>query len=298
VNAYAPADWQALIPVAGIAAALLLLGLCLRGGRLPWLAWLVGPPALAATHWLLLHEPPGVRMLALIAALFMWMKAVVTASNPERVGVARWLVWAMLWPGMRLPRRDGSSKVWLRGLPCIAIGAALIAGAHLLWRVSGEPWVATVPLMIGISLCLHFGLFGVLAGVWRAKPLFRNPLVSASLREFWGRRWNLAYSEMMQEAVQRPLRKRPRAALAAIFVFSGLLHEVAISLPVQAGWGLPLAYFALHGLATLVEPRVITPGTKAARVWTACWVLLPLPLLFHPPFIREIVWPLAGITAP
>jgi alginate O-acetyltransferase complex protein AlgI len=188
----------------------------------------------------------------------------------------------------------------------------VIAGAQLLWRNTGSVWAATVPLLLGISLCLHFGLFNMVTGGWRAAgydagPLFRAPWASGSLREFWGKRWNIAYTEMMQEAVLRPIKRNqglggtdnpvgPRAATAVIFLFSGLLHEVAISLPVQAGYGLPTAYFAIHGAATLFEQRVITPGTWPARIWTGLLVLLPLPLLFHPWFLRGIVWPLGGMT--
>ena len=36
-------------------------------------------------------------------------------------------------------------------------------------------------------------------------------------------------------------------ALVTSFLGSGLLHELAISLPVRAGFGLPFAYFTLHG---------------------------------------------------
>lgn len=304
MNAYSPADWHTLLPVAAMCGGLLALGLLVRRFKFAPVAWLAGLPAVAATHWLLRLEPPGVRMLALIPVLLLWMKAVVTATSPEKPAATRWLLWATLWPGMRpasaSPERRMArvrdARLLVRGLACIACGLALILAAHGVWRWFDSAWPATLPLLVGISLCLHFGLFGLLAWAWRSKALFRNPLLSGSLREFWGRRWNLAFSEMMQESIQRPLRQRPRTATAAIFLFSGLLHEVAISLPVQAGWGLPMLYFALNGAATMLEPRVITPGSKVARVWTAFWVLAPLPLLFHPWFIQGAVWPIAGIA--
>jgi alginate O-acetyltransferase complex protein AlgI len=313
VNAYAPADWHTLIPVAGMCAVLLLLGLIARGGRVRFQCWIAGPVAIAGAHLVLLHEPPGVRMLAFIALLFLWMKAVVTSSRRDTVPVLRWLAWAMLWPGMRFLRGGsalaGASGSCFLGIASILLGVLLIIGAHFSWRYTGSAWIATAPLLLGISLCLHFGLFNVMTGAWRAAgydagPLFRAPWASGSLREFWGKRWNIAYTEMMQESVLRPLKQSgtvnpvgPRTATAIIFLFSGLLHEVAISLPVQAGYGLPTAYFALHGAATLVEQRVVSPGTWPARIWTGLLVLLPLPLLFHPWFLRGIVWPLGGIAA-
>ena len=32
--------------------------------------------------------------------------------------------------------------------------------------------------------------------------------------------------------------------------------------------------------------------------WTAFWLLLPLQLLFHGPFLRGVLWPLVGIGMP
>lgn len=305
MNAYTPTDWHALLTVGGACAALLALGLAARGGRLRVACWIVGPAAIAITHIALANERPGVRMLALIAVLFVWMKAVVTASHPAKMKAPLWLAWAQLWPGMR-PLRPVREKASYRGMLAVGamsmlLGVAFVAAAHVMWRVTGNLWIATAPLLIGLSMIVHFGFFNVVAAGWRkagfdARPLFRAPWVSGSLREFWGRRWNIAYTEMMQESVQRPLRARPALATAAVFLFSGLLHEVAISLPVQAGYGLPTAYFALHGLAVLVERKFVSPGTAIARVWTALLVLAPLPILFHPAFLRGTIWPLGGIV--
>src|SRR5205814_651706 len=121
----------------------------------------------------------------------------------------------------------------------------------------------TALLLPGTSLVLHFGIFNALAGAWRragvdCRPLFKAPLLAASLGEFWGRRWNLAFSEMTALGVYRPLSGLVgrKAATAAAFLCSGLLHELAISVPVLAGFGLPLAYFALHGLLVLLERRL------------------------------------------
>src|SRR5262249_59795281 len=127
--------------------------------------------------------------------------------------------------------------------------------------------LATLLLLPGLSLTVHFGLCNGLAGAWRSRgiacdALFRAPLRSQSLSEFWGRRWNLAFSEMTAIAVYRPLSPRTgRApALLASFALSGLLHEMAISLPVHAGVGLPFLYFALQGTLVLLEPPLDPPA--------------------------------------
>jgi alginate O-acetyltransferase complex protein AlgI len=33
-----------------------------------------------------------------------------------------------------------------------------------------------------------------------------------------------------------------------------------------------------------------------ARVWTLVWVIAPMPLLFHVQFIKQVLWPMAGLN--
>jgi|GEM_PF-260433 len=168
---------------------------------------------------------------------------------------------------------------------------------------------ATLFLLPALSLLVHFGLFNVLTAFWRnlgvpCTSLFNTPLISTSLSEFWGRRWNLAFSEMTALAIFRPLRSYlgKGIATATAFLFSGLLHELAISVPVNSGYGLPMLYFTLHGFAMFVEQWLKARGNKLlqetwpGRLWTACWIFLPLPLLFHIRFLEGCVWPLIDWT--
>lgn len=106
--------------------------------------------------------------------------------------------------------------------------------------------------------------------------------------------------------IYRPLEPRVGrpAAMAAAFLVSGLLHEIAISLPVNGGFGLPLSYFALHGLLRLAElglERAGHPISRHAwlgRAWTIFWLVLPLPILFHRPFLAAVIWPLLSSSRP
>ncbi len=284
------------------------------------IAWTAVVAVVAGVERLNAREPPGVRMLAIIGALLYAMKGVVAveaaAQGAPALTAGRWLGFAALWPGMRpgpfarvgASPQAGAGRLAAGGLARGAAGLALIASARMAWRGSGSPWLATVLLMPGLSLVVHFGAFDVLAGAWRragvdCKPLFRSPLRSTSLAEFWGRRWNLAFSEMTTLALYQPLVRRAgrRAALAASFLGSGLLHELAISLPVRAGYGLPLGYFALHGTLVMIEGRLAKAGRAVdsqlwmGRAWTLGWVLTPLPILFHRPFLVGVIWPLIGI---
>jgi D-alanyl-lipoteichoic acid acyltransferase DltB (MBOAT superfamily) len=129
--------------------------------------------------------------------------------------------------------------------------------------------------------------------------LFRSPYKAKSLKEFWGKRWNIAFSEMTAIVVYKPLKIKYGIpiALTASFLFSGLLHEIAISFPVNTGYGLPLLYFVLHGLAMYTEGKIslvkeIISHSVLSHVWVFAWLILPMPLLFHHTFIVEIVEPL------
>ncbi|MBO9702144.1 MAG: hypothetical protein J7604_18185 [Sporocytophaga sp.] len=141
------------------------------------------------------------------------------------------------------------------------------------------------------------------AGFWRLKgadtrTLFKEPMRSLSLAEFWGKRWNLAFSEMTAIALYRPLKPRigEKAATVTAFVFSGLLHEVAISVPVKAGYGFPLLYFFIQGILIIIERKLEYNGMLKNKLIARCWVfaglILPFPVLFHVWFLKGIIWPL------
>ena len=124
------------------------------------------------------------------------------------------------------------------------------------------------------------------------------PLASTSVSEFWGRRWNTAFRDLTHRFLFRPVSTRlgARWALVAGFVFSGVLHDLVISVPAGGGYGGPSLFFALQGVAILVERgrvgRWLGLG-QSARGWlfTMGILLMPLYGLFHPPFVREIVVP-------
>jgi alginate O-acetyltransferase complex protein AlgI len=245
-----------------------------------------------------------VRMLVLIAVTFLVMKVVVVAVTGTRLTPRQWLAFAG-WFGMRpalfaQPRRAGFPPAappasWRPGVLAMLAGVALL----LLARTIGSPILAVVLALPALSLILHFGIIDLATALyrrsgWPVNEPFRNPLASRSLSEFWSRRWNVGFSEMIAVTVHRPLRRiaGESAALFASFLASGLLHEIAISVPVNAGYGLPTLYFLLHGALVAIERRF---PHVASRGWTLFWLAAPLPILFHPPFVRGIVWPLVGL---
>jgi hypothetical protein len=70
---------------------------------------------------------------------------------------------------------------------------------------------------------------------------------------------------------------------------------------VRAGYGLPMVYFALHAGLVAIERALARSGRPLAgwpgRAWTVACLVIPLPLLFHRPFLSGVLWPLVGIPA-
>lgn len=233
-----------------------------------------------------------VKMWAIVAALFVTMKVIVLLASRARLAPARTLAF-FFWPGMypstfALPLRqlDGVEERAIRGIRCVSLGALLFILARSLPLVAG-----IAVMLVALSLMLHFGVFPIATATWRkagfdVDDVFRQPWRSKSLAEFWSRRWNVGFSEMLTITVSRPVGKRlgRTAGIAAAFLASGLLHELAISVPAGGGYGLPTLYFALQG-------ALVRAGVRG-RVATLLAVALPVPLCFHAPFVRAIVIPL------
>jgi membrane bound O-acyltransferase family protein len=323
VEAYRPTDLRIVAALLVVLLVVLLVGYVLvragsgrYGTKLGWGTLVLG---VVGIERLCGGEPAGVRMLALItfALLVLKLLAVVSerANGMPPLSLAAWLGFASAWLGMqpRLfasyggPPLDGAGVLLRRGAVNAAAGVALVALARGTWLATESRFAATIPLLAGLSFCLHFGIGSLLAGAWRLRGVaasapFRAPLRSTSLAEFWSRRWNLGFSEMTATLLYRPLSERfgKSPALLSGFVWSGLLHEMAISLPVRAGFGLPLLYFLLHGALVWVERRLSRAGRPLSgwygRAWSIFWIVAPLPLLFHRPFLAGVVWPLIGIS--
>jgi len=314
---------DSLATVAAVAVATILLGLAVTRRAAPGMArrgaaWTSGAILVAAAERATSSEPGGFRMLAICSVLFLAMKAVVGVETLARGGeplpAVRWLGFALAWPGMdpapfapgrRAMEPAGAERLLRSGVGCAAAGAALIVASRFAFRRGVSPLVVTPEVIVGASLILHFGLFSLLAGAWRRAGVpveapFRAPLRSSSLAEFWGRRWNVPFTEMVRATVYPAARTVAGPGLARLsgFLFSGLLHELAITVPVRAGYGGPLLYFAIQGLFAGLEGRTIgtlpSPRTGTARARVLGALVLPLPLLVPVAFLRQVVWPIVG----
>jgi alginate O-acetyltransferase complex protein AlgI len=249
-------------------------------------------------------------MWALAFAIYAGCKWLTWWRTPIP-GVPTWrhAAYLLAWPGLDAPAflHEPAEHVpavadWVRGLVNLIVGIAFFFGVARLVAVQHvflAGWVG----MAGVVLTLHFGLFHLLSCVWRrvgieARPLMNRPIVSQSLGEFWGRRWNTAFRDLTHRFLFRPMTRQfgVRAGIAVGFVFSGLVHDLVISVPASGGYGGPTLFFALQGIGILAERSPFGHAMGLGRgvigwIFTMLMLAVPVPLLFHSPFVERIIIP-------
>lgn len=267
-----------------------------------------------ATGLAMRSSTPWLTMTLLTATIFFsfkwWILQRATAKG-LRLSLRGQFAFLLLWAGMNptpFGVKSGAASSprmaeWIEPLAKTLLGAALVWIVVPQW-LDAAPMAAAWAGMSGLILLLHCGLFHLAALAWRSvgldvEPIMDRPATAKSLAEFWGRRWNRAFRFVADELVYRPLARRvgPQAALAAAFLFSGIVHDLAISMPARGGYGLPTLYFLIQGAAllfvhTAVGRRFGLQRGMPARLWAIAVIIGPLGLLAHPQFIQAVMLPL------
>jgi hypothetical protein len=228
----------------------------------------------------------------------------VTQKEIKSFSLIGILIYMTFWPGIdptpwrSRTKTDEDGRRFARGLIGFLTGISAVAALSVFLPAVGTEaagWLGIAALIISV----HFGYAEMLPSIvrlcrWNVGPLFNAPLRSSSLNDFWSKRWNLAFVEMDRILFLPFLKSKFNIAIAVFFIFvlSGLLHEIAISYPSMAGWGLPLSYFVIQGFAVAAERKYFRAENPLKRIWTWLVLLLPLPLLFHSGFRETLIVPL------
>jgi membrane bound O-acyltransferase family protein len=281
----------------GFACALGLLS-----GQSAWRrasAILLGALALAAPF--LAPDAPVLRAAVALYLLWTCAKMVELGRDPVSRPAGFRVVHALVLHDLR---RDGSIEqgrqpVLRAGL----LGGALASGA-LAWvalhlalfesEALAPAWAWLLRHAAGVAFT-YFGVEGALrcfeliyrgAGL-RPPVMHAHPILSQSLREFWGRRWNRVVGNWLFGTFFRPFaaRGRPRLGMAATFAASAALHLYFTWAAVGLRWGLLMAVFFLLQIPLLLlearwgEARWRPP---LRRIWTLGWLALTSPLFVAP----------------
>jgi hypothetical protein len=283
-------------------------------GRRVALAWAVMVGALAA-FWCC---RPWLGFLAfaygqLIALLASWKVAALLCLTPQewaRFTRLRLLAFCVA-PAMQ-PRQFLVGAQTPAGAPVPTVRGLFVnaaAGAALLWAVphllpTATPWVMRFAIALTglfmLSLVARLDLYALIfrAMGFAVEKVWDRPAASASLGEFWGRRWNRIVSGFLREVVFLPAARRagPRLALFAVFLYSGFYHEI-VSFVAGAGFGGPFAYFLIQFVGTAAESirpfrRTLTARPWLGRLWTLAVVAGPAGLLVHAAFAETCLVPI------
>jgi len=271
--------------------AVLTLGvIALRNILLPWIfMWLLAAAIFAGCKWQTLWEARVIR---------------------HKRNWRRTAAYLLLWPGMDAqdffePGVRKPAGQLHEGLAALAKALTGIAMLYAAVRVvpSSHPLLAGWAGMVGLVLFLHFGTFHLIALAWQcagihAQPIMQRPIESESLGELWGKRWNLGFRKLSHTLVFQPLEKRLGTinGMLGAFLASGLVHELVISVPARAGYGLPTMYFLAQGLGVVAERsdrgrRLGLGRGVRGWLWTALIAAGPLFCLFHPWYVLRVMVP-------
>ncbi|KAA8527024.1 hypothetical protein F0562_008747 [Nyssa sinensis] len=155
-----------------------------------------------------------------------------------------------------------------------------------------------------LLVALSSALVRVLIGLELERPS-DEPYFATSLQDFWGRRWNLAVTNILRHTVYKPVRSAsaavigskwaPLLAVLTSFLVSGLMHELLFYFVTGATptWEMT-SFFVLHGVCVVVEMGVKRALTDRWRLhWavsgplTVGFVMVTSFWLFFPPIVRN-----------
>ncbi len=254
--------------------------------------------------------PNWVVMWGMAVVVFGVCKWLTLSRFQGTASVRRRLLYIFCEPGLNAKRFLASnSKVepprhtdWLRAIAFTLTGAICFLALPPLTQSVSNGLTATVG-MIGIVLMLHFGVLDLFSLILRRNGILSTSLMNApwqatGVAEFWSR-WNTGFRDLSREMIFYPLVRRRRAKLGlwATFLFSGLVHDLVISIPAHGGYGGPTLYFLTQAVAVTFErsklgKRLGVFQSWQGRLFTVAVVLLPVTLLFHFPFQENVVLPM------
>lgn len=265
----------AVLAIAGAASRVLATGPWLALAVLLYFGPLKGATLIALTREERRRWTPG-RLLAFFVWIGLQPRPFLSGHEPP-AGQPR-----PTWSGVLLNMATGAVLLW--GVPWL-----LPAGTPLLARA----WIG----LAGIDFLRLLAGFDVWALIFRllgfgVDKVFDNPVVATSLRDFWGRRWNRIMSGMLRDLLFTPLARRVGvvAATAAVFLYSGVLHEF-VSVLAGSGYGGPTLYFLIQGAGFLLEGTRFGRRWLVGRCWTALVVVGPVALVAPPAFLYNVIVP-------
>ena len=243
---------------------------------------------LFVVSWFMPGTPIARALVALVAVASLMFTVELTADAGQK------LLRREFWRIRRAPVGEGLAwrSFWVVLLNVFIISSAFwmlldmqhpsSAGLSLLRLTAGA-----AILYAGGTLVFEFGRLCCLLAGYSLPLMHRTPIAARSVREFWGRRWNIITGAWFRAFIFWPLARRRFAGAGVLccFVVSGALH----AWPMFVGLGIvaalsTLTFFIIQGGVVLAESRlrIHTWPVSTARAWTLGILLASSPLYIDP----------------
>jgi hypothetical protein len=247
--------------------------------------------------------PRGSVLRAFVALYLLWTCTKVfdmTRDRQQRSPFFRW-IWMLALHDLRRdgyarhgPRPQLAPALLASALVALGVGyAALCLAIFVAPKLApGAGWL--LQHGAGILVC-YFGVEGALRAFeffercFGLNPpvLHQHPILSLSLAEFWGRRWNRVVGHWLFTALYRPLalRKQPVLAVLAAFGGSAILHQYFTWAAIGFSWSLLMAGFFLLQVPLLLLEAALGQARwprPLRRAWTVACLVLSSPLFVAP----------------
>jgi hypothetical protein len=242
-----------------------------------------------------LYAPPLPRAMLMCLTFLPFVAATALVLVSPIAGLRARLAYLVAWSSTRQVKRRAPG-LDVASLIQLLVAAAVFSGALAsvktipgsgLWCLAR--WFAGGILMLAIGEMLTAGLPLIATALGLCLPqLMRSPYRSASVSEFWAKRWNIFTSHR----VLRPYFFAPLArhsvtlALWAVFLASGVVHALLV-LMATGRWGVSLCFGAFF----VVQPVLIAAerwlGVRrwwrpAGWSWTVAVLTITSPLFVEP----------------
>ena len=248
------------------------------------------------------RDLPQLRMSSFIITSTYWIMSmriihlIIFSANDLRTFYS--FIFKVFWTLFPVVRCESTDKQWSPIFDFILGSVKMIINHWIVrWLINCEP-SENYPRMIMVSIMILTSTFlsdfhiSLVRFVTRDRytllSINNYPLLSKSLREFWGRRYNRLTSTVFHESIFQPVQSYlSSSTIAALttFIFSGLLHAHIASVLINDTQSIvsTFTFFLLQGIACCLEKHLVI-RLPAPLGWLATYLflLVTIPLCMAP----------------
>ncbi len=287
----------AFASLAGLHIAAGIAGHLLHGKpRGQWVPLAFALFGLTLPHFLPEH-PSGLRFLLGLGAAMGLLRAIDLARDKTPRPILFRIRHIMTAFDSRRIKK-GTARIMLRrAVLSVFVGSLIAPGIYGVYAIapalSGTPallarWAFGLVFAYAASDLVYGGAFVLFRAIGlELDELHRAPILSRTVKEFWGERWNRTVSAWLSEHILRPFARRRQAklGLVASFVVSAVLHGYLVLVTLGNVMALVMAvYFLVQGALVLVEIRLRASqwSRPVGHVWTVTVMVATSPLFVEP----------------